>query len=423
MEANKTPLLEALFRGAGFSLDDVPRIHRHHDYSARLLELEPIFITLAQSELPYGAVSALAKASDIPKGTLRDWRSQLKRDPSWRPSQGYGQGRRLLSNEEEAELAKRIREQYVDRGRYCPPLLVNRLASQIRARRDAEEEDHPEESPDEDDATPKRRHKQFTHTWRDRFLREAGFSLRRPHLKRRPKPDDEYLARFLTEMEMIFTEYPINRIINADETSWKIINNRMVTLANRGAEAVTCQFEGDLRACMTVIASIDAGGSKLPLWVICRGKTHRCEACLRTRFASEIKAGKLVLAHQENGWTNRVVALEYLEWLSRKVKGQKLCLLWDCFSAHRDGDVRRNAEEREIALKFVPGGMTEEWQPLDLRIFGSLKQRARALFDAEWTRNPNTELSIENAIGLLIRAWGSITQEEILDAWSKLRAD
>jgi hypothetical protein len=221
-------------------------------------------------------------------------------------------------------------------------------------------------------------------------------------------------------MELIFEQYPLDRIINADETSWRLINNRMVTVADCGAEGVACEFEGDVKACMTVLASIDAGGSKLPLWVICRGKTPRSEASLRRRFATEIRTGRLVFTHQESGWTNQTVATDYLKWLSDRVKGQKLCLLWDCFSAHRDEEVREQARESQIALEFVPGGMTDEWQPLDLRIFGSLKQRAKAMFDAEWIRNDITELTPERAIALLLRAWQSVTQDEILNAWGKL---
>jgi hypothetical protein len=130
----------------------------------------------------------------------------------------------------------------------------------------------------------------------------------------------------------------------------------------------------------------------------------------------------LVLTHQESGWTDRRVALEYLHWLSERVRGQGLCLLWDSFAAHRDEEVRAQAAATDVALKFIPTGMTDEWQPLDLRIFGSLKQRAKALFDQEWMRDPDTELTTETVIELLLQAWRAITQEEVLNAWNKLES-
>jgi hypothetical protein len=131
--------------------------------------------------------------------------------------------------------------------------------------------------------------------------------------------------------------------------------------------------------------------------------------------------GRRVLTHQESGWTNGTVAIEYLRWVSQKLKRQRICLVWDSFSAHHDEEVCAEAEADEIALKFIPSGMTDQWQPLDLRIFGSLKARAKALFDAEWMRDPDTELSTEDAIALLLRSWQSIEQGEILKAWQKLR--
>jgi hypothetical protein len=79
------------------------------------------------------------------------------------------------------------------------------------------------------------------------------------------------------------------------------MNNRMVTVADCGPEAVACEFDGNVKGCVTVIASIDATENKLPLWVICRGKIIRSEAELREHFTREIQMGRLVLTHQENG--------------------------------------------------------------------------------------------------------------------------
>jgi hypothetical protein len=52
---------------------------------------------------------------------------------------------------------------------------------------------------------------------------------------------------------------------------------------------VACEFNGNVKGCVTVIASIDVTGSKLPFWVICRGKTIMSEAELREHFTREIQ--------------------------------------------------------------------------------------------------------------------------------------
>jgi hypothetical protein len=93
--------------------------------------------------------------------------------------------------------------------------------------------------------------------------------------------------------------------------------------------------------------------------------------------------------------------------------------------SREESDARRDRREAgglDIAVECIPSGMTDEWSPLDLRIFGSLKQRARAMFDDQWAREDGVELTQETAIALLLKAWDSITQEEILNARDKLRS-
>jgi hypothetical protein len=424
MEVWASSLLSEIYQRAGFGPEDVPSRRVRADYSSRVMELEPTFRVLSLPELPYGTIPALAKASNIPRPTLRHWRERLRQDESWRPGERYGETSRLLTDEEETQLADTIRRDYIAQHKYCPPKLVARLGKRARHRRDLDEwdgEDDSSESSDDSEEGKKHRHRgQFTHTWRTRFMHQHGFSLRRPHVRRRSKPDDEFLAQFLTNTQMAIEQYPRDRILNVDETSWKIINNRMITVAECGADEVTCEFDGDVKRCVTVIASIDASGRKLPLWVICRGKTTRCEADLRGHFTREIRSGRLVLTHEENGWTNAAVAIEYLQWLSDGVKGQELFLLWDCFSAHRDEEVKAKASDSRITLQLIPAGMTNEWQPLDLRIFGSLKMRARELFDEQWMRDESVELTVATAITVLLKAWASVTQDEVLGAWDKV---
>jgi hypothetical protein len=53
--------------------------------------------------------------------------------------------------------------------------------------------------------------------------------------------------------------------------------------------------------------------------------------------------------------------------------------------------------------EFIPAGLTDESHPLDLRIFGSLQMRERALFDDEWIRGYLVELIGAREIQLL---WG-----------------
>jgi hypothetical protein len=64
--------------------------------------------------------------------------------------------------------------------------------------------------------------------------------------------------------------------------------------------------------------------------------------------------------------------------------------------------------------------MTDKYQPLDRRIFESLKSWARARFDCVSIQNPGEALTLIDAIAVLLDVWEAIPQDEILDAWSEL---
>jgi len=74
------------------------------------------------------------------------------------------------------------------------------------------------------------------------------------------------------------------------------------------------------------------------------------------------------------------VAVEYLKWLSNVAKKQNQYLIWDVYLSHISEEVK--ATEVKMQLSFLPGGQTGTWQPLDYRVFGCLKARARARSNA-----------------------------------------
>jgi hypothetical protein len=202
-----------------------------------------------------------------------------------------------------------------------------------------------------------------------------------------------------------------------DETSWKLLNTGFVTVANKSSETVDCLFDVDPKTCMTAIATIDAAGGKLPLWILARGKTTRCEQRYRTNSALEraIEGGELVVSHEENGWTNGDVACDYLRWLRSRYSSDAVVLVWNVFTSHRCEQTKANAAQLGIRLEFIQPGATGECQPLDRRLFGSLKSRTRARFDALWAQSQDPTMA--DSITMLLDAWRSFDQFEVLGAW------
>jgi hypothetical protein len=81
-------------------------------------------------------------------------------------------------------------------------------------------------------------------------------------------------------------------------------NHGMVSVANSGTGGVVCEFDGDVKASLIVIAAIDTMESKLGLRVIGHGTRVRCEGVFRARFAREMRGWRRMLPDQANGRTD-----------------------------------------------------------------------------------------------------------------------
>ena len=259
--------------------------------------------------------------------------------------------------------------------------------------------------------------------WVDRFLSRHSLSKRKFHMARRAPVNDSVIAHFLNSYETAIHNYPDDFIINVDETSWRLLNNRMVTITKRGSDGVQCFFDGGEKDCLTVICGITRSGKKLPPWVICKGKTPRCmnkflkSVILRQYHQQEA----LFISFSETGWTTNDLAIRYLKWLKNEyAKGNPVFLIWDCYASHRSEETKRQAQLLHVQLEFVPAGQTGKYQPLDFRIFGNLKNKAKARFDENDVVNfeisSPTKINWEKSVELLLQCWEEIPEEDIINA-------
>jgi hypothetical protein len=262
-----------------------------------MTELASTFDALALQELPRGTVKAVSDVIGIPLGTIKDWKSRLHDDPEWRAYQNRNQHRRALTEEQEAELCRQIREEYIRPGLSCPPRVCQILGARIHGQQVLHGDacgDVSSDSDDSDDICARRRKRPrisaFTRRWRAGFLKRNGLSLRRPHIRRRARVSDELTDQFLIDVRESFDRDDREAIYNMDETHWCLINPHQVTDAPRGAENISVNFTGDPKLGLTAIAIMTAAGEKLPLWIICKGTTERCERRFRNHFARQIES-------------------------------------------------------------------------------------------------------------------------------------
>ena len=389
------------------AISPVRALRTRYNYSDKLQKLEPTFTILKQPELPYRTMQELAQRTSIPYETLRSWRKKILADNQWRPGLEKNKDKLIFTVEEEREIYRKVRS-VIDAGGYMPVQMLQMLAigAYRRKFRETPEQDRPKHS--------------FSRTWCSGFLARWALSLRRAHTKRRPTIDDEKVCQFYNTMDMAFLQYVRSEVVNVDETTWRVLMNGSLTIARRGQENVECCFSADEKEAITAICAITAAGDKLPVWIVSRGTTQKCEKKFRKspHLSRFIATGKLVVTHSENGWVNKKIACDYVNWLFGQMR-ENCFLLWDVFSAHRDQEVQDLARELGIGMGYIPAGLTSRHQPLDKRIFGSLKSRARARFDAAHARQEE-EPSVILAVRFLLESWNAIDQDEVIKAWNDL---
>jgi hypothetical protein len=391
------------------------RPYGHH--KDRVKELEPYFQALA-SDVPHGGLSLIARITKVPIQTVSHWHGILSREPGWRPSRkAYGDAQRIFTDQEEWELVCRIQRRYLQPGLFLSDTVFRQEA--LRFRRDLVDRINarcPADARKDDQVYADRFRDLLEFKASQPFI--AGFrrrheiSLRRPSFKRRPSVDADALNRFVERVREILVRYPPDRVINIDETNWKVVNGGFRTWAPRGREAVRCRTEDDEKAGVPAIGAIDAAGRKLPLTVIGKGKTRRCLAGYKW------PDGVFQLT-SISGWTTSDVMCSYLRHLRQDSYPEgPLVVILDTDSAHRTELVKATAAGLGIELEFVPPGCTDLLQPLDRRVFGVLKSSGRQQWTEHYLSTQGGKTTRAWMADSLVRAWNRISPGVIESAWS-----
>jgi hypothetical protein len=205
--------------------------------------------------------------------------------------------------------------------------------------------------------------------------------------------------------------YARDRVVNVDETNWRVVAAGFLTWANKGSESVNCQIDNNDNEGVTVIAAVDAAGGTLPLKIIGKGKTRRCLAGFQ---APE----DVWTSFSASGWTTSDVMCQYLREMRLKMYPDgPLLILLDTYTAHRTAAVRATAAELKIDLIFIPPGCTDRVQPLDRRVFGVLKAYARQFWRLEYHASGGGKVTRAKMAEGLVAAWARVSEEAIASGW------
>jgi hypothetical protein len=367
----------------------------HHIYSHD--EVDEVLDYLSAPSLKRGAIAKIARDTGIPEPTLRDWHRQRVADATWFPLANGHPRARALDPHSEAAIGDLIRENYIQPGIGATRADLKGLCLDAYA----EQADY---------GHHRERFCASTTFLRDMEHRQ-GLSLRTPHHERRTTLDEDYTTYFLERLGTLPDTYPPECVFNLDETSWRLFEGPRKVLAEKGSETVKLRSKTSEKTSFTAIGAISAAGEKLPLWVLAKGKSPRCEHKFGTH-------PDIVVQHTPSGWATDTIIARYIEWLSREItRGLPSILVLDVYPSHRTDLVIETAAANDVELLFVPAGATGRFQPLDRRVFGELKARARAEFGRRMWRAHGADIDHNEGLEILRRCWNAIPPENVRKAW------
>lgn len=197
-------------------------------------------------------------------------------------------------------------------------------------------------------------------------MKRNHFSWRLAHYSRRGLIVQKHIDNYLRQLAEAIIKYGWERVYNLDETSVKINNGNLRTIAPVGVEKVIFEGVRNDKECFTALATCSRF-KKEPLIILGKGKIDACLSKFRAMNKAEVwKSAK--------GWVDEDVMLKYLDWFALNVSSYNPCaLVMDCYRAHRTDLVKEKAADLNIDLIFVPARGTSLFQPLDRRIFGIQK--------------------------------------------------
>ena len=372
--------------------------------------LDTTFEVLAEPNLLRGLISAISEKINVKVNTLRDWRTKLLENKYWRPSrENYGCHLRKLSDQLEDSIMAYIESNFLDKGYAICDADVKTIALKFY------------EESSENEKNVNRGPFEASSSWIQKFKNKYGYVLRKAHLKRRTlNVSAEKKERFKNKVITAIRDVDKRCIINCDQTNWKLINFSGLTWAKRGAEEVTVNIEGDSKKSFTAMATVDAQNRRYPLYLIAKGKTEQCHQQL------ESVADRAYIDHSKTGWFNKPVMLNYLEWLRREfeernpdIAKSEVVLILDLYAAHRDKEVRQKAAELGFKLIFIPPSCTDELQPLDVGVFGPLKNAAKKTWRLKYIVDPSHTWTTNDAAQILVECWESLSDDVFKEAWSQ----
>ena len=223
----------------------------------------------------------------------------------------------------------------------------------------------------------------------------------------------DMVTDFLEKANDVLMRYTLDRIINCDETSGKIVSPVLHALRDVGSGAPKVETKTNPKSAVTLVGAVTSKGKKLNTAVIAKGKTTRS----LNKFHLRRSTPGLVAP---KGW---MTGKAMIEWVDDVVvpyaRGRPMCLICDDYPAHKTEAVRNHLDKHSIELLLVPSWSTGDVQPLDVGVFGPVKAKMRRLWTNSQALGQHATNTYEGVVRRFEKALSTLSPTAVKHAWAK----
>jgi hypothetical protein len=261
---------------------------------------------------------------------------------------------------------------------------------------------------------------QFSKGWLDGFKNRHNLKRFKQHGESRSAPALDNYQDEVIRLQRIIREYSSDNIYNADETGLFWAATPTWTIATKAQKGIK-----EVKARITILPCVNASGTdRLPLWVIGKSKSPRAFG------RNNIRIQSLPITYHANktAWMTGEIFTQWLSWFDSRMRGRKVLLLLDNFSAHQRA-VSEALDRNSLIntrVEWLPANTTSLIQPLDQGIINNLKVYYRKqlvefyINEVHFDRDPLASINIHTAILWLIDAYQrGIKDTTIANCWLK----
>ncbi|CAI7783312.1 unnamed protein product [Closterium sp. NIES-54] len=205
----------------------------------------------------------------------------------------------------------------------------------------------------------------------------------------------ESFWEFVRQMRSLH-DYPLDLILNADQTPLFLEMPAERTLEKKGARTVHVRSAGYEKERVTVMLAVTASGLKLPPYVVFKRKTIP---------KVPIPAGVVVRA-QDKGWMDESLVQDWITQVMvpflkplRESTGRRreALVVLDSYRGHLTEAVGQTMRMFRLSRAVIPGGCTPLVQPLDVSINRAFKCGVRHRYSS-WFEEEGINTSTKAAI-------------------------